>query len=258
MATSEHEHEELAIDRSGHPPRVRGGPPTFCLSYDPESVGDFGPDNMASENDMAVVSQRTIDRITSQAELNRSYLVLMAAAGVLSAVALLTNSVPVLIGAMIIAPAMGPLALVAFAIVGRKSGLAFRGLGVAAIGIIVSTGFAVLTTWIMNLTNVLPPDANLLDKHLLEERVSPGWWSVAAALAAGIAGTLALAQNKLDTTIGTVAALALVPAAAAGGIAFMSDDPLRGLGGLALLGINVALIIVTGIATLLILRPAEE
>jgi hypothetical protein len=69
---------------------------------------------------------------------------------------------------------------------------------------------------------------------------------------------LALAQNKTDTIVGTVAALALVPAAAAGGIAFMSQDPSRGFGGFTLLGINVALIVVAGIATLLVLRPDEE
>ena len=78
---------------------------------------------------MPVVSERTMDRIAAQAELNRTYLVLMATAGVLSAVALLTNSIPVLIGAMVIAPALGPLALVAFAIADGKSRLAFRGLG---------------------------------------------------------------------------------------------------------------------------------
>lgn len=110
----------------------------------------------------------------------------------------------------------------------------------------------------MNASNVLPVEANLLNKELLEERVSPGWWSVAAALAAGVAGTLALAENKGDTIIGTVAALALVPAAGAAGIAFMSEDPSRALGGLLLLGINVGLIIVMGIVTLLILRPRRR
>jgi uncharacterized hydrophobic protein (TIGR00271 family) len=207
---------------------------------------------------MAVVSEGIVERVASQAKLSGSYLVLMAAAGVLAAVALLTNSVPILIGAMVVAPALGPVALVAFATAGGKARLALRGLGVAAVGILLATGFAMLTTWIMNLTNVIPPDTNLLNKHLLEERVSPGWWSVAAALAAGIAGTLALAQVKTDTIVGTVAALALVPAAAAAGIAFMSHDPSRGAGGLVLLGINVGLIIVTGILTLLILRPDEE
>ena len=81
---------------------------------------------------------------------------------------------------------------------------------------------------------------------------------MAAAIAAGIAGTVALTKQKTDTLVGTVAALALVPAAAAGGIAFMSRDPARGFGGLLLLGINVALIIAMGIAVLLIMRPGQR
>ena len=63
------------------------------------------------EGDMAMVSEQAIDRVASQAELNGSYLVLMAVAGVLAAVARLTNSVPVLIGAMIVAPALSPVRL---------------------------------------------------------------------------------------------------------------------------------------------------
>lgn len=207
---------------------------------------------------VAVVSDEAVGRVAKQSEMSTTYLVLMATAGVLAAVALLTNSVPVLIGAMIVAPAFGPLALVSFGLVGGKTHLAFRGLGVAAAGLVLATAFAMLTTWLMNATNVLPPEANLLNKHLLQERVSPGWWSVAAAAAAGIAGTLALNEDKSDTIIGTVAALALVPAAGAAGIAFMSHDPERGLGGLMLLGINVGLIILMGIITLLILRPGEQ
>ncbi len=207
---------------------------------------------------MAIISQRTVERVATQAELNGSYAVLMATAGVLAAVALLTNSVPVLIGAMVIAPTLAPLALVAFALVAGKARLAFQGLGTAAVGLVIAAAFAMLTTWIMNIADVLPPGTNLLNKHLLEERVTPGWWSVAAALAAAIAGTLAFAQSKTDTIVGTVAALALVPAAAAGAIAFMSHDPIRGLGGLALLGINMGLIIATGIVTLLIIRPDSE
>lgn len=207
---------------------------------------------------MAVVSEEAVARVAKQAELSTTYIVLMAVAGVLAAVALLTNSVPVLIGAMIVAPAFSPLALVAFGAVGGKTHLALRGLGVAAAGLLLATAFAMLTTWLMNATNVLAPEANLLNKQLLQERVSPGWWSVVAAAAAGIAGTLALNEDKGDTIIGTVAALALVPAAGAAGIAFMSRDPERALGGLMLLGINVGLIILTGIITLLILRPGKR
>jgi uncharacterized membrane protein len=126
------------------------------------------------------------------------------------------------------------------------------------IGLVVATAFAMLTTWVMNITNVLPPEANLLNKNLLEERVRPGWYSVVAALAAGVTGAIAITKNKTDTLVGTVAALALVPAAAAAGMAFMSRNPSRGFGGLLLLGINVGLIIVTGIVTLLLIRPEQR
>jgi uncharacterized hydrophobic protein (TIGR00271 family) len=199
-----------------------------------------------------------LQHVAAQAEFSVSYVVLMATAGVLAAVALLTNSVPILIGAMVVAPAFGPLALISFALVGRQPPLALRGVWVAGVGLLVATGSAMLTTWLMNVTHVLPPEANLLNKPLLEERVHPGWYSVAAALAGGAAGTIALIQQKTDTLVGVVAALALVPAAAAGGIALLSRDPVRSLGGLGLLGINVGLIVVTGVVTLLLMRPGQH
>jgi uncharacterized hydrophobic protein (TIGR00271 family) len=191
-----------------------------------------------------------VQQVAGQAELTPSYLVFMAMSGVLAGVALLTNSVPVLVGSMVIAPALAPLALVAFALVAGQPRLALRGLGVGLFGILVATLFAMLTTWVMHVTNVIPPGTRLVSKPLLEERVRPGWYSVAAAFAAGIAGTIALAKQKTDTLVGTVAALALVPAGAAAGIAFMSREPLRGLGGLLLLGINVTLIVAMGLIVL--------
>ena len=202
-----------------------------------------------------MVNGDTVARVAAQAEMSPTYLVFMATSGVLAAVALLTSSVPILIGSMVVAPALAPLALVAFALAGRKPALALRGFGVAVAGIALAAVCAVLTTWLLNLLGVLPPDGNLLDKPLLEERVRPGWYSVVAALAAGVAGTMALAKEKTDTVVGVVAALALVPAAAAAGIALLSRDPTRAWGGLGLLAINMGLIIVTGVLTLLVLRP---
>ncbi len=213
---------------------------------------------MTSSRASQIVGPETVQQVAQQAEFSTSYMVLMAMAGVLAAVALLTNSVPILVGAMVVAPALGPLALIAFALVSRQPPLVLHGLWVALVGLLIAAGCAMLTTWIMNVTNVLPPEANLLNKPLLEERVHPGWYSVAAAIAAGTAGTIGLAKQKTDTLIGVVAGLALVPAVAAAGIAFLSRDPVRGLGGLVLLGINVSLIVVMGIITLLLLRPDQR
>ncbi|MEO1682001.1 MAG: DUF389 domain-containing protein [Cyanobacteria bacterium J06631_12] len=97
-----------------------------------------------------------------------------------------------------------------------------------------------------------------LSKTLLTERAQPGWYSVITAIAAGIAGTIALSERKTDTLVGVVAALALVPAGAAAAIAFLSQDPTEGWGGLLLLAINVVLIVVAGVFTLLCSRLAES
>ena len=213
---------------------------------------------MASEAGNTVVGADDLQHVGDQVRLGGTYLVLMATAGVLSAVALLTNSVPILIGSMVVAPALPPLGLIAFGLAGGRTAEAARGLGVAAAGLAVALAAAIAATWLLNATGVLPQEANLLDKPLLEERVRPGWYSVVAALAAGIAGTMALAERKGDTIIGVVAALALVPAVGAAGIAFLSDDPVRALGGIMLLGINVGCLAAAGVATLLVLRPARR
>lgn len=204
------------------------------------------------------VSDEVLERVFELSDFDASYILLMATAGILSAVALLTNSIPVLIGSMVIAPAFAPLALVSLAVVNRRSDLAWEGFVTAVLGLSIAMSAALVVTWFLTTARVLPPEAELLNKTLLQERVSPGWYSVVTAIAAGIAGIIALTERKVDTLVGVVAALALVPAGVAGAIAFLSEDPIRGWGGIALLGINVALIVVSGILTLLFFQPDEQ
>ena len=208
-------------------------------------------------SDSKVVDAEVVRRVFELSEFSLSYMVLMGTAGVLSAVALLTNSIPVLIGSMVIAPAFSPLALISFGVVNRQFKLAREGIVTAGLGLAIAISAAIVATWLLNVTHVLPAEAELLDKTLLRERVSPGWYSVVTAIAAGIAGMIALTERKTDTLVGVVAALALVPAGVAGAIAFLSDDPVRGWGGMALLGINVGLIVVSGIMTLLLFESGR-
>lgn len=194
---------------------------------------------------------QTIERLLPDVAVSPYHMTLMALAGVLSAVGLLTNSVPVLIGAMLIAPAYAPLALLPIALVLGRWPLALHSLKVTVVGLTIAVALATATTAFVNMLEIIPVEANLVQRDLLEERVRPGWYSMAAALAAGSAGMLAEIRNKTDTLIGTVASVALVPAGGAAGIAFLSGDSARTIGGLILLGINVILIVVTGMIVLL-------
>lgn len=198
-----------------------------------------------------LMDEATLRKTVAQVELSGSYLLYMAASGVLAAVALLSDSVPILIGSMIVAPLMPPLALVPFALVARQHSEAARALRVAALGLTLAFATAWTTTAVMDVLGVIPTDALLLNRPLLEERVEPGWWSMAAAVAAGLAGTTAQASEKTDALIGTVAALALVPAVGATAIATFAGSPAPALGGLLLLGMNIGLIIGMGIVAVL-------
>jgi len=197
----------------------------------------------------------TVDQLAARAQVAPDYLVLMATSGVLAAVAFLTNSVPVLVGSMIVAPVFAPLALVGFAYAGNRPDYVRSGLRAVLAGLGIAVLAAMLTTFLLNVTNVFPPDQNLFDKPLLKERLSVGWFSAVSAAAAGVAGNIALSRDRFDSLIGVLAALALVPAAAAAGIAFMSGNLAMAVGGLMLLGVNSGVAIVSGVIALRLLPP---
>lgn len=192
--------------------------------------------------------------VIAQAALTPRYVTYMTLSGVLAGVGLLSNSIPILIGSMIIAPVLPPVALIAFGVVHRRLVLAVKGAGVAALGLGAAAVAAFVVGLLMRITEVIPLGTELLAKPLLEERLRPGWWSLVAALAAGVVGVVALTEKKADTLIGSVAALALVPAGAAAGIAALAGDVDRTLGGLLLLGMNLAMIVAMGIVVLAVVR----
>ena len=204
-----------------------------------------------------LMDEDTVDKTASQVRLSGSYLLYMATSGVLAAVALLSNSIPILIGSMIVAPLMPPLALVPFALVARRRGEAARGLRIVLTGLALAFASAWATTAVMAALGVIASDAVLLTQPLLQERVHPGWWSMAAAVAAGLAGITAQTREKTDALIGTVAALALVPAVGASAVAVYVGAPAPALGGLLLLGMNVGLIVGMGIVAVLVSAGRE-
>jgi uncharacterized hydrophobic protein (TIGR00271 family) len=193
----------------------------------------------------------TYNRLKKDSELTLFYLALMSISGILAAVAFLTDSIPILIGSMVVAPLFPPLMLVSFAVVAGEYKICARGLYVTFIGLITAIAAAVLITQFLNTSGILPQDLNMLNKNLLEERVRLGWYSMIVAMAAGIAGTIATLKKKTDILIGTVASLALVPAGAAAGVAFVSGAADHAYGGLFLLFANLALIV--SMSTLLLI-----
>lgn len=185
-----------------------------------------------------------------RAELGFDTIVLIVLSSVLACIALLSSSVPVLIGAMILAPVFDPLVAIPFALINRDWKL--LRLGTVSSLILFATSFvaAILTVFLLRYTNVVPPELRLAGPNLIDERLIVGWHSGITAIAAGAGGAIASATNMRQNLVGVVVALALVPAIAASAIGFFYK-PLDGFGGLLLFGVHVIGIIISGAAVLM-------
>lgn len=145
-----------------------------------------------------------ISDLVRRTELSGSYLSSIIFANLIALLGLLTNSVAVVIGAMLISPLMGPI---------FSLGLAF------AIGDLRLTRQAVrniafsvlLTVFVAALFTLLSPLKEAT--HEIIARIRPNIYDLLIAVFAGTAGALALCtrKNYLFTTTGVAVATAVIP-----------------------------------------------
>jgi uncharacterized membrane protein len=81
-------------------------------------------------------------------------------------------------------------------------------------------------------------------------------FTVLVAMAAAVAGMLALTQGRAGTLVGVLISVTTIPAIAAIGVGLAFARRSEVLGALAQLGINLVCLIVVGVATLAALRRA--
>ena len=151
-------------------------------------------------------------------------------ASVLACIALLTGSVPILVGAMVIAPTFDSIAAISFGVVNRD--WAQFKVGVSGILILFAISFCVclLTVWGLATCSLLPGHAGLVTSKMITQRLTMGGYTIIVALAAGGAGALASAANRLFIIVGVAIALSLVPALAAVSHCFCALPLFRWLG----------------------------
>ncbi|MDQ2049697.1 TIGR00341 family protein [Natronolimnohabitans sp. A-GB9] len=132
---------------------------------------------------------------------------------------LLLDSPAVVVGSMVIAPLIGPALAASIGTVIadselRSIGLAyqFSGLGIAVLGSILFAG-------LVRVIGLEPAGIDIVAIAELEERVAPNLLALVIALGAGVAGILSLTRELSEAIVGVMIAAALIPPAAAVGIA---------------------------------------
>ena len=175
--------------------------------------------------------------IERSAQLDANYLLLTALSTLVVTIGLSENNVAVIIGAMVIAPLLGPnLALILATALGDKH-LLRRALvsGSAGVALAIALAFAL---------GVLAP-LDLAAEEVLA-RTDVSFSSVALALASGAAAALSTTTGLSSTLVGVMVAVALLPPAAVVGLMLAAERPWLAFGALALLAANVVCVNLAG------------
>jgi uncharacterized hydrophobic protein (TIGR00271 family) len=145
----------------------------------------------------------TFAMLRDYARLSVPFSLLMALSAMLATLGLFLNSAPVVIGAMVLAPLMGPLVSLAMGILRNNGKLLKSSLQVFAIG----TG---LTLLVAALTALLLPYEQATDE--IRARLQPNLLDLGVAIVSGIAAAYAHAKENIQKSLpGIAIAVALMP-----------------------------------------------
>lgn len=206
----------------------------------------------------AVVWEEVSGQVADSATLSVSYLVLITIAMMIAAIGLLTDSILMVIGAMVVGPEFGPLAGVSVALVEGRPQLAGRSLTALAVGFPMGIAAAALLTLLLRGLDIAPQVFVPADHQLTRLVSDPTWYSAIVAVLAGVVGMLALAGEKSGVLVGVLVSVTTIPAAAYIAVSatygFWADTGRA----VIILVINLTAIMASGVAVLWILRQARS
>lgn len=165
------------------------------------------------------------------------YLMLLLAA-LIALFGLLTNSVAVVIGAMLISPLMGPIISSGLALTIGDLPLARRAFRTIAVSVVLTVLVCALITVVSPLKE---PTSEIL------ARVRPNIYDLFIAMLSGVVGAVALCtkRNYLITATGVAVATAVIPPLSVAGYGLGTGQIMLGLGGFLLFFTNFVAIVLT-------------
>jgi uncharacterized hydrophobic protein (TIGR00341 family) len=178
------------------------------------------------------------------------YVVLVALSTIVAAIGMVRDSVAVIIGAMVIAPLLGPNVAFALGLTLGDLSLAKRAALVNLTGIVTALAIAVSIDFFLN---------SPLDSEEILSRTSVTLSDIALALASGAAGALSFTSGAPAAVIGVMVAVALLPPLTGFGMLLGAGETIASTGALLLFLCNVICINLAAVGTFFLqgIRPAR-
>lgn len=175
-------------------------------------------------------------------ELSRYFVLMLILSAVVAGIGLLRNNTAVVIGAMIIAPLLGPSVALALGTTLGDITMIRRGAKTNAVGIAIVLVISAAWGYFQTVDPTAPEIAS---------RTVVGYSDVVLASASGIAGVLSITLGTASTLVGVMIAVALLPPLVAGGLLLGSGHPVPAIGALLVFTTNFICVNLTGVLTFL-------
>ena len=206
------------------------------------------------QRDLPPVWELVEARIRSGAVYAPSFYILLAIAGLIGAVGILTNSQILIVGAMVVGPEYNAIISVALGIDQRARRPVLRGLLALLVGfaaaMVVTLLFGLVIRWSGHTPRLyedgVRPVSSLIN--------NPNLFSVVVAVLAGIVGVVSLTEARASALIGVFISVTTIPAAADVGLSVAYSSWAEARGSAFQLLLNVVLLIAVGAGALRLQR----
>ncbi len=228
----------------------------YTVVVDAETVISRKFDDLREKYDNGDVESDRISRQELQAEARSLtptfgiYTTMTVVSAIVATAGLLLDSPAVVVGSMVIAPLIGPALGASVGSVIDDEELFTQSMKYQLIGVVIAIGSAAVFAWLVRVTNIVPPGLNIAEVDEISERLAPDLLSLAVALGAGVAGIVSISTGISVALVGVMIAAALIPPAAAAGIAIAWGNPSAAIGSTALVFVNVLSVNLAGLLTL--------
>lgn len=222
--------------------------PELLEEEKPPEYVEIQPEQPAETKIGRVSREELYADISDSAKITKTYIIMVSLSSIVAAIGLLRGNVAVTIGAMVIAPLIGPNVSLSLATTLGDVGLARNSLKTNMIGILTALILSVLLGFIFTVNPDIPEIAS---------RTEVGIGDVVLALSAGSAGALAFTTGIPTILIGVMVAVALLPPLVTCGMLLGAGYWQKAFNAMLLLFTNIICVNLAGVITFLLqgIRP---
>jgi uncharacterized hydrophobic protein (TIGR00271 family) len=204
--------------------------------------------------DDAVIWEAVIEQCYAASRTTVSYYLFFVLASLLAAIAVITDSAVLVVGAMVVGPEFGTVAAIATGLVFGRWGLTAKALRLLVSGIVVSVVVVALLSLVGGLTGLITADMVTRPRPQTGFIWHPDRWSFIVALIAGAAGVLALTTARANAMVGVFISVTTIPAVGNLALALGVWAPSEIRGSAAQLAVNLAGMVLAGAVVLVLQR----